>query len=165
MHTVMICGVPQKGYGISWPFSIPRRALLHGDSYRTTCGYKCSAAWIIHHTPRNEKEFLRSYTPLNDIKQISLAISFCNEKRETIFITSKWSTHGYIKTGRSACHWTSKCTFMSSNKSRVQRSARSNRWATGLSSRLPPGHDRVQEKVLHGTINILSKSVFVSNKI
>jgi hypothetical protein len=36
-----------------------------------------------------------------------LAISFFNEKRETIFIASKWSTHGYIKTGRSACHWTS----------------------------------------------------------
>lgn len=106
MHTVMIRGVPQKGFGISWPFSIPRRALLHGASYRTTCKYKCSTVWITHHTPRNEKEFIRSYTPLNDIKQISFAISFCNE-REIIFVASKWSTHGYIKTGRPACHWTS----------------------------------------------------------
>jgi hypothetical protein len=86
---LMISGVPQKGQGISWPFSIQRRALLHGASYRITCKYKCSTAWIIHHTARNEKEFLRSYTPLNDIKQISLAISFFNEKRETIFIASK----------------------------------------------------------------------------
>ena len=86
MHTVMIPGVPQKGQGISWPFSIPRRSLLHEASYRTTCKYKCSTAWII---PRNEKEFLRFYTPLNDIKQISLAIGFFNEKREKIFIASK----------------------------------------------------------------------------
>ena len=94
-----------------------------------------------------------------DIKQISFAVSFCNEKRRDNFHSIKMKYTLLYKNWQACMSLNCKCTFMSSNKSRVQRSARSNRWATDLRSRLPLGHDRVQEKVLHVTINILSKKV------